>query len=294
MDIDQSVNGWFERISLIQRKADHYKLHQDILSLLSDNKDGFDFYIKSKGIIISAHSCILRCRCPQFYYEVIKKVDVASLPIYLLEQISDFIKCIYSENNVTVLEQKLIKSINVDNLKIKKRPSIDLYEPKRISCDINPLYYSLAQYDDLSSSEFSDFEQCAYDDIESVILNQVDIRNSSFNSMDIKSNNSVESSQAKSQSSSSRKESNLLSNKDTFIDTNSALNFKFDGSDIDNKVRIVNNLSHEIRHDLIKKTNDDINSFSNLELAIGCISTLDSSIPDSNNKSNQLDRKSVV
>jgi len=32
MDIDQSVNGWFERISLIQRKADHYKLHQDILS----------------------------------------------------------------------------------------------------------------------------------------------------------------------------------------------------------------------------------------------------------------------
>lgn len=288
MDIDQSVNGWFERISLIQRKADHYKLHQDILSLLSDNKDGFDFYIKSKGIIISAHSCILRCRCPQFYYEVIKKVDVASLPIYLLEQISDFIKCIYSENNVTVLEQKLIKSINVDNLKIKKRPSVDLYEPKRISCDINPLYYSLAQYDDLSSSEFSDFEQCAYDDIESVILNQVDIRNSSFNSMDIKSNNSVESSQAKSQSSSSRKESNLLSNKDTFIDTNSALNFKFDGSDIDNKVRIVNNLSHEIRHDLIKKTNDDINSFSNLELAIGCISTLDSSIPDSNNKSNQL------
>uniref|UniRef100_A0A2S2NM39 BTB/POZ domain-containing protein 8 n=1 Tax=Schizaphis graminum TaxID=13262 RepID=A0A2S2NM39_SCHGA len=286
MDIDQSVNGWFERISLIQRKADHYKLHQDILSLLSD-KDGFDFYIKSKGIIISAHTCILRCRCPQFYHEVIKKVDVASLPIYLLERISDFIKCVYSENNVTVLEKKLIKSINVDHPKIKKLPSIDLYESKRISCDINPLYYSLAQYDDLSSSEFSDFEQCAYDDIESVILNKVNISNSSFNSMDIKSNNSIESHQVKSQSSCSCKESNVLANKDRFIDENSALNFKIDGSDIGNKVRIVNNLSNELQHDLIKKSNDDINSVSNLELANRCINTLDSSIHGLNNKSNQ-------
>ncbi|XP_060850163.1 uncharacterized protein LOC132929090 [Rhopalosiphum padi] len=286
MDIDQSVNGWFERISLIQRKADHYKLHQDILSLLSD-KDGFDFYIKSKGIIISAHTCILRCRCPQFYHEVIKKVDVASLPIYLLERISDFIKCVYSENNVTILEKKLIKSINVDHPKIKKLPSIDLYEPKRISCDINPLYYSLAQYDDLSSSEFSDFEQCAYDDIESVILNKVNISNSSFNSMDIKSNNSIESHQVKSQSSCSRKESNVLANKDSFIDENSALNFKIDESDIGNKVQIVNNLSNELQHDLIKKSNDDINSSSNLEFANGCINTLDSSIHSPNNKTNQ-------
>ncbi|XP_025200249.1 uncharacterized protein LOC112598110 [Melanaphis sacchari] len=286
MDIDQSINGWFERISLIQRKADHYKLHQDILSLLSDKND-FDFCIKSKGIIISAHTCILRCRCPQFYHEVIKKVDVASLPIYLLERISDFIKCVYSENNVTVFEKKLIKSINVDHPKIKKRPSIDLYELKKISCDINPLYYSLAQYDDLSSSEFSDFEQCAYDDIESVILNQVNISNSSFNSMDIKSNNSVESHQVKSQSSSSHQESTVLANKDSFIDENSALNFKIDGSDISNKVRIVNNLSRDLQNDLIKKPNDDINSFSNQEFAIGCINTLNSSIHSPNNKTNQ-------
>lgn len=58
---------------------------------LSD-KDGLDFYIKSKGIIIGAHTCILRCRCPRFYYEVIKKVDVGNLPIHLLQLISDFIK----------------------------------------------------------------------------------------------------------------------------------------------------------------------------------------------------------
>ncbi|XP_022162511.1 uncharacterized protein LOC111028255 [Myzus persicae] len=283
MDIDQSVNGWFERIRLIQKKADHYKLHQDILSSLSD-KDGFDFYIKSKGIIISAHTCILRCRCPRFYYEVIKKVDVASLPIHLLERISDFIRCVYSENDVTALEKELIKSFNVDHPKIKKRPSIDLYEPKRILCDINPLYYSLAQYDDLSSSEFSDFEQCAYDGIESVILNQANINNSSFGSMDIKSTNSVESRQIKSQSSSSCKESNVFTNKDSYIDDKSSLNFKIDGSDAGNKVRIVNNLSCEFQHDFIKTPNVDINSFSNLELAIGCNNTLDSSIHGPKNK----------
>jgi len=198
-----------------------------------------------------------------------------------------FCRCVYSENNVTILEKKLIKSINVDHPKIKKLPSIDLYEPKRISCDINPLYYSLAQYDDLSSSEFSDFEQCTYDDIESVILNKVNISNSSFNSMDIKSNNSIESHQVKSQSSCSRKESNVLANKDSFIDENSALNFKIDESDIGNKVQIVNNLSNELQHDLIKKSNDDINSSSNLEFANGCINTLDSSIHSPNNKTNQ-------
>jgi len=91
MDIDQSINGWFERISLIQKKADHYKLHQEILSSLSD-KDGLDFYINSKGITIGAHTCILRCRCPRFYYEVIKNVDISSLPVCLLKDISDFIK----------------------------------------------------------------------------------------------------------------------------------------------------------------------------------------------------------
>jgi hypothetical protein len=60
--------------------------------LLSNSEDSFDFYIKSKGITIRANTCILRCRCPQFYYEVIKKVNIGNLPLYLLEQISDFIK----------------------------------------------------------------------------------------------------------------------------------------------------------------------------------------------------------
>ncbi|XP_026804740.1 probable serine/threonine-protein kinase DDB_G0282963 isoform X2 [Rhopalosiphum maidis] len=105
--------------------------------------------------------------------------------------------------------------------------------------------------------------------------------------MDIKSNNSIESHQVKSQSSCSHKESNVLVNKDSFIDENSALNFKIDGLDIGNKVQIVNNLSNELQHDLIKKPNNDINSFSNLELANGCINTLDSPIHGPNNKANQ-------
>jgi len=197
-----------------------------------------------------------------------------------------FCRCVYSENDVSVSEKKLIKTINIDHPKIKKRPSIDLYEPKRISCDINPLYYSLAQYDDLSSSEFSDFEQCAYDDIESVILNQANINNSLFGRMDIESNNSVESRQIKSQLSSSCKESTVLTNKESFIDEKSALSFKIDGSNIGSKVGIVNNLSCEFQHDFIKKPNADINSFSNLELAIGCNNILDSSIHSPKNKTN--------
>lgn len=194
-----------------------------------------------------------------------------------------FCRCVYSENDVTALENKLIKSINVDHQKKKKRPSIDLYEPKRLSCDINPLYYSLAQYDDLSSSEFSDIEQCAYDDLESVILNKENI-SSSFDSMDIRSNNSVESRQIKSQSSSSCNEPNMLTNKNSFIDDKCSVNFKIDGSDVGNKVRIVNNLSCELQH--IKKTNADINGYLDLNLEIGCSNTLNSPIHVAKNKTN--------
>lgn len=64
---------------------------QFIYRSLSD-KDGFDFYIESKGIIIGAHTCILRCRCPRFYYEIIKIVDISNLPIHLLEHIPHFIR----------------------------------------------------------------------------------------------------------------------------------------------------------------------------------------------------------
>lgn len=56
------------------------------------NKDCLDFYVTSKGITIGANTCILRCRCPRFYYEVIQHHDVGSLPTHLLERISDFIK----------------------------------------------------------------------------------------------------------------------------------------------------------------------------------------------------------
>lgn len=178
----------------------------------------------------------------------------------------------------------MIKLINVDHPKIIKRPSIDLYEPKRILCDINPIYYSLTQYDDLSSSEFSDFEQYTNDDVESVILNQANINNLSFCSMDIKSNNSVEPRKIKSESNSSCQKSNVFTNKDSFIDEKSSINFKIDGLDIGNKVRIVNNLSCEFQHDIIKNTHADINGFSNAELAIGCNNTLDSLIHGPKNK----------
>ncbi|XP_050437317.1 uncharacterized protein LOC126843681 [Adelges cooleyi] len=171
MDIDRSINGWFKRISSIQKRADHYKLQQDILSSLSD-KDGWDVCIKSKGLIFGAHTCILRCRCPRFYHEVIKKFDLSDLPLHLLERVSHFIKCLYSENDITSSENELIESVKAYYADKSQLSIIDTYKSKPISCDINRLYYSLSHVDDFSSSEFSDYEQNAYDDIESVIVNQ--------------------------------------------------------------------------------------------------------------------------
>jgi len=187
-----------------------------------------------------------------------------------------FCRCVYSENNVTALENKLIKSINVDYLNKKKRcPSIDLYERKQISCDINPLYYSLAYFEDFSSSEFSNFEQCTYNGIHSIILNQGTVGNSSFGNMDINLNHSFESHQIKSQSNSAGKKPNILTDRDCKLDEKCS-----DRTDIGNKVKIVNNGNCVLQHDLMKKPNalDDINSFLDLELAINHNNTLESSI----------------
>lgn len=173
----------------------------------------------------------------------------------------------------------MIKSINCDYLNKNKRPSIDLYERKRISCDINPLYYSLAHYEDFSSCEFSDFEQCAYDDIESVILNQAIIGNPTFDNMNINSNNSVESHLVRSESNSVCKVPDELTNIDGKLDKTFSVNSNIDRLDIGNKINVVNNLSCDLQYDLIKKSNtlSDINSFLNQELSTECNNILDSS-----------------
>lgn len=191
-----------------------------------------------------------------------------------------FCRCVYSDDDITALENKLIKSINVDS-NLKKLPTIDLYEFKRISCDINPLYYSLAHCEDFSSSEFSDFEQCTYDDIESV-LNQAIIANSSYDIMEINSTNSIESHR----SNSACKEPTIITNGDSYLDEKCSVNSDIGVSDIGNKVKIVNNLNSQQQYNSIKKpnTSDDINSFSNLEHVIECNNILDSSNNIQNNK----------
>lgn len=181
-----------------------------------------------------------------------------------------FYRCVYSEDDITAYENKLIKSINVDHFNEKKRPSIDFYEPKRISCDINPLYYSLAHYDDFSSSEFGDFEQCTYDAPD--ILNQAFIDSHSIGNMDINSNNSVECCSINSESNSVYKKPAISTKGDSFLNEECSLNCKIDRQDIGNNVKILNNISCELQHDLVKKpvALDDINSFLDLELSIEC------------------------
>lgn len=187
-----------------------------------------------------------------------------------------FCRCVYSEDNVTTLENELIKSINVGYLNKKKHcPSINLYEHKQISCDINPLYYSLAHFEDFSSSEFRDFEKCAYD-IESIILNQEIVGSSSFNNMDINLNNSVEHHQIKSQlNNASKEQPNILNGKDSKLDEKC-----LDESVIGNNVNIINNVNCHLEHDLLKEPNalNNINSFLDLELTVNCNNALESSI----------------
>lgn len=192
-----------------------------------------------------------------------------------------FCRCVYSEDDITALEKKLIKSINLDCSNNKKKlPSIDLYESKRISCDINPLYYSLGHYDDFSSSEFSDFEQCTYyDDIESSFLNQKIIDKPLIGNMDINLNNSVESHIFKSQSNSVSKEPNVLTRGNSNLEEKCSVNCSINSSDPDNKVNMVNNLSCELQH-----SSDDINRILNLELEIECNNTLDISTNVQTNK----------
>lgn len=186
-----------------------------------------------------------------------------------------FCRCVYSKDDITTLENKLIKLINISHSIKNKHSSIDLYDSKRISCDINPLYYSLAHCDDFSSSEFSDFDQCMHDDVESAILNQEIIGNSPFGNMDINSKKSVESHIIKSQSNNSCKELNVLTNEDNTLHDQCSVNCNINETDVGNEV---NNKSRElVQHDLIKISNDldDINSFLNLELPIKCNHTLD-------------------
>lgn len=186
-----------------------------------------------------------------------------------------FFRCVYSEDDITILENKLIKLINISHSIKNNYTSIDLYDSKRISCDINPLYYSLAHCDDFSSSEFSDFDQCMHDDVESIILNQAIIGNSPFENMDMNSNKSVQSHVVKSQLNNTCGELNVLTNEDNTLHDQCSVNCNINKTDVSNEV---NNKSCELaQHDLIKISNDldDINSFLNVELPIKCNHTLD-------------------
>lgn len=194
-----------------------------------------------------------------------------------------FCRCVYSEDDITAYENKLIKSINVDHFTEKKRPSIDFYEPKRISCDINPLYYSLAHYDDFSSNEFSDFEQNSYD--ESEILNRAFIESPLTGNMNINSNNSVECCSIKSESNSVYQKPNISTKGDGFLNEECSLNCKNDRQDIGNNVKIVNNI------------NDNVNNYLDLELSVECNNALHSSVNVKNNitiSSNIEDTNSIT
>lgn len=188
-----------------------------------------------------------------------------------------FYRCVYSEDDITAVEKKLIKLININHSIKTKCPSIDLFEPKRILCDINPLYYSLAHYDDFSSSEFSDFDQCIYDDVDLVVLNQASTP--SLNNMDMNSNNSIESPLIKSQSNSVCNELNVLTNKDDLLGDQYSVNSEINGSDSDIKIKTKNNQSCEVyQHNLVKEPDNLAdNSFLHLEIPLKCNNILDSS-----------------
>ncbi|VVC32352.1 Hypothetical protein CINCED_3A001848 [Cinara cedri] len=97
--------------------------------------------------------------------------------------------------------------------------------------------------------------------------------------MDMNLNNSVESHISKLQSNSASKETNVLTNGDSFLEEKCLVNCSIDTSDLGNKVQIVNNLSCELQH-----ASDDINSFLNVELEIKCNNTLDLSTNIQKNK----------
>lgn len=210
---------------------------------------------------------------------------IVLLNIKKLHIIFLFCRCVYSEDDVTAYENELIKSINFHYSNRKKLLSNDLYEPKRISCDINPLYYSLAHCEDFSSSEFSDFEQCTN---ESVILNQTIIEKPSFGNMDINSNNSVESNLI--ESSSICNESNISANKDCI------LNYKFsDNLDTNNTEKVVSAVNCELPPNQIKKcqASDNMTSFVNLKPSIEYNNSLDSLTNVHNNIINPLSIKNI-
>lgn len=196
-------------------------------------------------------------------------------------------RCVYSEDDITTYESKLIKSINFDYSNIKRLPSIDLYEPKRISCDINPLYYSLAHYEDFSSSEFSDYEQCTSEDIKSIILNQTIIGKPSFCNMEINnSNNLVESHLIKDESNSTCKEPFILANGDNILNDKFSENVSENALDTNKTAKVVSTVNCILEHDIkINKlqSSDDKNSFLNVKPSIECNNVLESSINNHTN-----------
>lgn len=195
-------------------------------------------------------------------------------------------RCVYSENDVTVLENKVIEAISLHFSKKRKLSSIDLCEPKRISCEINPLYYSLAHYEDFSSSEFSDFEQFTYDDIELPILNRGTIGNSFIANMDITSNDSTDPHLNESQSNSACKESFASAKRNNFLGGKYSVNFNTDLSDVSDKGKSENNLNNKLC-DLKKNPNisNDKNNCLNSELAVNYNNTLASPINIQRNES---------
>lgn len=169
----------------------------------------------------------------------------------------------------------MIKSINFHYSNRKKLLSVDLYEPKRISCDINPLYYSLAHYEDFSSGEFNDFEQCTY---ESVILNPDIIDKPMFGNMNINSNNLVESHVIKSESSNAYKGSNIAVEKDCILNDQCTDDFSIIAFNTDNTEKVVNAINCELQPNQIKKiqSSNNTNSFLNSKSSIECNNSLDS------------------
>lgn len=146
----------------------------------------------------------------------------------------------------------------------------------------------MAHYEDFSSSEFSDFEPYTYDDIGSVILNQTNFDNPSSSNMDINSNDSAEPHFIKSQSNSTCNESNVFTAEDSVLDEKCSMNFSIEGPDIGSKIKMVNNLSCELQHELIKNPNasEDVNNVLNVKLSIECNNSLDPSKNVQNNKVN--------
>lgn len=103
--------------------------------------------------------------------------------------------------------------------------------------------------------------------------------------MDINSNDSVEPHLLKSQSNSVCKEPKVLTNKDSVLDEKCSVNFNMKGSDIGSKIKVANNLSCELQHDLMKNSNasEDVNSVLNVKVSIECNNSLDSSKNGQNN-----------